>query len=118
MLPPWISSENQYITRLVFKALNMTAAAEREIGGITASADGFAFDQNSIARLVKRSLFGGTRNNRPSQIGVFVDPNAGGPNHMAIVSMCMHNGSIIVCFFFFIARLLSFSPETHMLFYT
>lgn len=101
MLPNWISSEAQFINRLIFKALNMERAAERELGGMTASSGNLAFDANSMKRLRRRDLFGGVEGTQPKYIGVFVDPNAGGDNEMAIVSVCLVNGAFVVCFLFY-----------------
>lgn len=97
MLPDWISSEQQYINRLIMKSLNMEDAAKREIGGMAASMENHAFPLRKIKKLRNRPLFRGTDQNKPEHIGVFVDPNAAF-SEMAIVSICLVRGAFVVCY--------------------
>lgn len=75
----------------------MSKASAREISGVTATSEGQAFDAKSILNLKNKPTFKGTRSNRPKHIGVFVDPNAGGSSHMAIISLCQVEGRLILC---------------------
>lgn len=102
MLPEWINQEQQFVNRLVMKALNMEDAAKREIGGIVASMQNHAFDPKSISRLRKRRLFRAANENAPNCIGIFVDPNAGGTSELAIISMCLVSGAFVVCVLLFL----------------
>ena len=100
MLPHWLCSQAQHRNRLIYDALNMSQAAERELGGITASGGNKAFTPKSIKKLRGRKLFGGETRNKPTHIGIFVDPNAGGGSDAAILSICVADGVFVVCLTF------------------
>lgn len=75
----------------------MSKASAREISGVTASVEGQAFNKRSIENFKIRATFKGTEANKPKHIGVFVDPNAAGSSHMAIITVCQVNGATVVC---------------------
>ena len=101
MIPPWISDNNKFISGLIYKALKMEKAGERELCGISDSNSGMALDMKLIENFSKREFFIGESYNKPKYIGVFVDPNAGGVSSIAIVSVAIVNGAFVVCFLFF-----------------
>lgn len=101
MLPPWISSDAKFINSLIYKALKMEKAGERELSGANDSQNGMAIKMEFINRFSKNPLFSGGYHNRPKYIGIFVDPNGGGSSSMAIISVTMVLNALVVCFFYF-----------------
>jgi hypothetical protein len=99
MLPPWISSKAKFIGGLIYKALKMEKAGERELSGVSDSSLAMAFEAETIKQFSIRMPFHGHDYDSPKYIGVFVDPNAGGDSCMAIVSVAMVMGAIVVRLF-------------------
>lgn len=102
LLPPWISSQAKFINSLIFKALKMEKAGERELSGMNDSQSGMAIRMDFITRFSKNPLFVGGPHNKPKYIGIFVDPNGGGSSSMAIISVTMVLGALVVRNFFII----------------
>ena len=99
MIPPWISDNNKFVSGLIYKALKMEKAGERELSGISDSNAGMAINMQLIDRFSKKEFFVGESYNKPRFIGIFVDPNAGGTSSMAIVSVTIIAGAFVVCLF-------------------
>lgn len=96
MLPPWISSKAKFQNSLIFKALKMEKAGERELSGMNDSSSGMALESRLIQRFSNKETFTGRHYNKPKYIGIFVDPNGGGDSAMAIVSVTLVLGSALV----------------------
>ena len=105
MLPPWISSKAKFQNSLIFKALKMEKAGERELSGMNDSSSGMALNSKLIHKFSTKETFTGRHYNKPKYIGIFVDPNAGGDSSMAIVSVAIVLGALVVRILFIIAIL-------------
>lgn len=101
LLPPWISSVAKYQNSLIYKALKMEKAGERELSGMNDTQSGMALEQKVITRFSENDFFASESYNEPKYIGIFVDPNGGGGSSFAIVSVTMIMGALIVCLFYF-----------------
>jgi hypothetical protein len=113
MLPPWISSKAKFIGGLIYKALKMEKAGERELSGVSDSSLGMAFEAETIKKFSIQNMFDGHDYDSPKYIGVFVDPNAGGDSCMAIVSVAMVMGAIVVRSFFSNPRICGVDDLVH-----
>lgn len=71
----------------------------KKSGVVTDEGDGMILKEH-IDALVKKT-FEPSSLNKPGYIITFCDPNGGGPNHMALVSIACLSGQIIVCNVFF-----------------
>lgn len=85
------------MNRLIYKGLNMDRTSARELSGVSMGLEGQAFSNQIIDRFILSQPINWEHLDRPKHIGVFVDPNAGGSSLMAIVSVCLHQGRLIVC---------------------
>ncbi len=100
MLPPWISSKAKFINSLIFKALKMEKAGERELSGMNDSSSGMAIESKVIKRFSEKAPYEGRDYDAPKIIGIFVDPNAGGDSCMAIVSVTIVMDVLVVRIYF------------------
>lgn len=108
MLPPWISSEAKFINSLIYKALKMEKAGERELSGMNDTQSGMAIRMELIQRFSRNPVFVGGQHNKPKYIGVFVDPNGGGSSSMAIISVTMVLNALVVRNFIFFLLLFNY----------
>lgn len=99
LLPHWKSRKKFLTVKLIYEALGKHLTRERESMGASASNTALLFDEASIRALKHRPLYVPMPERRPDHVCIFVDPNAGGNNHMAIMSMIMIEGHIVVGIF-------------------
>lgn len=98
MIPPWKSKRQVETARLIFG--DDTAARDSESLGLVGNNTGSVFPAKSIKALREAPLYNylETRDAPPKFVFVACDPNAGGPDHTAIVAIAYMMGRIVVRF--------------------
>lgn len=120
MRPSWQSLEAVQTSVILLNELGQGQAAARELSGIISMGEGRVFNTKSIEKLSKRPLFVTSSCAKPTHVGIFVDPNAGGESEMAIISVCLVNSVLVVCiflsFYFFYRRRITVNSLIKQLF--
>ncbi len=96
MMPGWKSTEKQAISELMYGDADGDLYA-RECLGVLSNSDSKIFNMRWISALNRQVPWMNTAHHlAPSQLYMCVDPNAGGPSHMAIMTIAQIMGAYVV----------------------
>jgi hypothetical protein len=109
-LPSWKGKEKFELAKLIFEGVGREETRQRESLGLSIGDGNLVFDPAIVKAFVKRSTFHDFRPTaRPTHLFMGVDPNAGGENHMAIVTLAYMYDRVVVCIILYVHYLLLLS---------
>ena len=102
LIPPWKEASKLETVRRLMDS-DREKIFRRESLGVLAGSSKTLFDHNDIKYFNEMPYFQRRIDVKPDPLYLIVDPNAGGPSHMAIILMTRFCDKMVVCIYCFVS---------------